>query len=165
VEHLLHELESNRIFRVRGTGVFMSGSADGLPLVLLHHLKHNKSLHERVVLLTVQFHDAPYIDSAKRVSVIELAPKFFRVVLHYGFAQSPDVMGDLSRGLECKSMPEVTQISFYQARELLIPTGKGAMAQWRKKLFVFLSRAARPATGYFELPSRQVIELGIQMEL
>jgi KUP system potassium uptake protein len=62
-------------------------------------------------------------------------------------------------------MPEVTQISFYQARELLIPTGKGAMAQWRKKMFVFLSRAARPATGYFELPSRQVIEMGIQMEL
>lgn len=165
VEHILRELEGSRIVRVRGTGVFMSGTPDGLPLVLLHHLKHNKSLHERVVLLTVQFHDAPHVDPAKRVSAIELAPKFYRVVLHYGFVETPDVMGDLCRALECKSVPEMSHISFYQARELLLPTGKGMMAFWRKKVFVLLSRAARPATGYFELPSRQVIELGIQMEL
>jgi KUP system potassium uptake protein len=87
------------------------------------------------------------------------------VVLHYGFVESPDVMGDLCRTLQCKSIQEMNYISFYQARELLIPTGKGMMALWRKKVFVILSRIARPATGYFELPPRQVIELGIQMEL
>jgi KUP system potassium uptake protein len=150
---------------VRGTGVFMSGTADGLPLVLLHHLKHNKSLHERVVLLTVQFHDEPYVAREKRVNAIELAKDFYRVVLHYGFVETPDVMGDLCRALQWKSLADMSSISFYQARELLIPTGKGMMAPWRKKLFVLLSRAARPATGYFELPSRQVIELGIQMEI
>jgi KUP system potassium uptake protein len=165
VEHVIRELEGGRIFRVRGTGVFMSGTPDGLPLVLLHHLKHNKSLHERVVLLTVQFHEAPHVAPEKRVSLIELAPKFYRVVLHYGFVESPDVMGDLCRTLQCKSIQEMNYISFYQARELLIPTGKGMMALWRKKVFVILSRIARPATGYFELPPRQVIELGIQMEL
>lgn len=165
VEHVLRELEGGRIFRVRGTGVFMSGTPDGLPLVLLHHLKHNKSLHERVVLLTVQFHGEPHIAHDSRVSAIELAPKFYRVVLHYGFVESPDVMGDLCRALQCKNVQEMSNISFYQARELLLPTGKGMMALWRKKVFVFLSRAARPATGYFDLPSRQVIELGIQMEL
>lgn len=165
VEHLLRELENGRIHRVRGTGVFMSGTADGLPLVLLHHLKHNKALHERVVLLTVQFHEAPYIEDEKRVTTIELAPQFYRVVLHYGFVESPDVMRDLCRALHFKNMPEMENISFYQARELLLPNGKGAMAAWRKKLFVILSRVARPATGYFDLPSRQVIELGIQMEL
>lgn len=165
VEHLIRDLQGPRIYRVRGTGVFMSGTADGLPLVLLHHLKHNKSLHERVVLLTVQFHEAPFVAAGQRVSTIELAPKFYRVVLHYGFVESPDVMGDLCRALECKELPEMSNISFYQARELLLPTGKGMMAAWRKKLFVLLSRMARPATGYFDLPPRQVIELGIQMEL
>jgi KUP system potassium uptake protein len=117
------------------------------------------------VLLTVQFHDVPHVAREKRVSTIELAPKFYRVVLHYGFVESPDVMGDLCRSLQCRDMQEMSTISFYQARELLLPTGKGVMAQWRKKLFVLLSRAARPATGYFDLPPRQVIELGIQMEL
>lgn len=164
-EHLIGELENNRITRVKGTGVFMSGTADGLPLVLLHHLKHNKALHERVVLLTIQFHEEPYVKEEKRVSAIELAPKFHRVVLHYGFVESPDVMRDLCHALEFKKIHEMSNISFYQARELLLPTGRGKMAEWRKKLFVSLSRAARPATGYFDLPSRQVIELGIQMEL
>ncbi|WP_425509999.1 KUP/HAK/KT family potassium transporter [Verrucomicrobium spinosum] len=143
----------------------MSGTADGLPLVLLHHLKHNKALHERVVLLTIQFHEEPYVKEEKRVSAIELAPKFHRVVLHYGFVESPDVMRDLCHALQFKKIHEMSNISFYQARELLLPTGRGKMAEWRKKLFVSLSRAARPATGYFDLPSRQVIELGIQMEL
>jgi KUP system potassium uptake protein len=165
VEHILRELENGRIVRVRGTGVFMSGTPDGLPLVLLHHLKHNKSLHERVVLLTVQFRDEPHVPPDQRTSMIELAPKFHRVVLHYGFAESPDVMGDLCRSMRFKELQEMSYISFYQARELLIPSGKSMMAPWRKRLFVLLSRIARPATGYFDLPSRQVIELGIQMEL
>ncbi|MFZ4764791.1 MAG: potassium transporter Kup [Roseimicrobium sp.] len=165
VEHVLRELAENSIARVRGTGVFMSGTAVGLPMVLLHHLKHNKALHERVVLLTVQFHNEPHIDLEQRSVVTELAPNFYRVVLHYGFMQAPDVMGDLCRSLAFEDLDELSNISFYQARELLLPSGKGAMAAWRKKLFVFLSRLSRPATGYFDLPSRQVIELGIQMEL
>lgn len=165
IVHLLGELENKRIPRVRGTGVFMSGSADGMPLVLLHHLKHNKSLHERVVLLTVQFLPEPHATPEQRSEVAELMPNFFRVVLKYGFVESPEVMRDLCRALSVKRSGEMSNISFYQARELLLPTGKSTMKPWRKKMFITLSRIARPATGYFELPSRQVIELGIQMEL
>ncbi len=165
VDFLLSELEKKRIPRVRGTGVFMSGSADGMPLVLLHHLKHNKSLHERVVLLTVKFMEEPHVPLEDRCVVTELAPDFFRVVLHYGFVESPDVMKDLCRAISVKRAGEMGNISFYQARELLLPTGKSTMQAWRKKMYIMLSRMARPATGYFELPSRQVIELGIQMEL
>jgi len=166
VEFIIQELETGKsITRVRGTGVFMSGSDQGLPLVLLHHLKHNKALHERVVLLTVQFHQEPHVPPARRVTSTELAPKFHRIVLHYGFVESPDVMSDLCQALRFEKKHDMSNISFYQARELLLPTGKSKMADWRKKLFVGLSRAARPATGYFDLPSRQVIELGIQLEL
>ena len=165
VEYVLDELVKGKIPRVRGTGVFMSSTAEGLPLVLLHHLKHNKALHEQVVLLSVKFHDVPRVGIQDRVTKTELAPNFFRIVLHYGFMESPDVMIDLSRALECDSVAQLDNISFYQSRELLLPTGRGKMAGWRKNLFIFLSRIARPATGYFQLPSRQVIELGIQMEL
>lgn len=165
VDHLLRELQGKNIVRVRGTGVFLSSSPDGLPLVLLHHLKHNKALHERVVLLSVQFEGVPHVADSQRVTRTDLQPDFHRVVLHYGFMESPEVMRDLCRSLECKGMDQLRNISFYQSRELLLTTGRSPMAQWRKRLFVFLSRMARPATGYFQLPSRQVIELGIQMEL
>jgi KUP system potassium uptake protein len=164
-EFLLQELDNKRIPRVRGTGVFMSSSAVGLPLVLLHHLKHNKALHECVVLLSVQFEDVPHMGAAKRVQITHLQPDFHRIVLHYGFMESPEVMKDLCRAMDFKGLKQMDNISFYQSRELLLTTGKGKMSQWRKKLFVFLSRLARPATGYFQLPPRQVIELGIQMEM
>ena len=95
----------------------------------------------------------------------DILPSFFRVVLHYGFSESPDVARDLKSALDSRGITKQGDMSFYQSRELLLTDGKGPMAQWRKKLFVFLSRLARPATGYFDLPTRQVIELGIQLEL
>lgn len=163
--HLVDELKNNRILRVPGIGVFMSSSGDGLPLVLLHHLKHNKVLHQTAVLLTIKFEEEPYVPEKERLEVIDLHESFFRVILHYGFAESAEVMRDLSRALKERGITKQGDMSIYQSRELLLTDGKGKMATWRKKLFVILSRMARPATGYFELPSRQVIELGIQMEL
>ncbi len=165
VEHLISELKRNRIIRVPGTAVFMSASADGLPLALLHHLKHNKALHQQVVLLSVKFEGSPRVAPEERTSVAELHDKFFRVVLHYGFAEAPCVLDDLCRALAGHAKYKRDQITFYQSRELLLTTGSGKMAVWRKRLFAFLSRISRPATGYFDLPPRQVIELGIQLEL
>ena len=133
--------------------------------MLLHHLKHNKVLHKTAVLMTVKFEEEPYVKDAARIEVVDLEPTFFRVILHYGFADSPEVMRDLSKALRDKGITKLNDMSFYQSRELLLTDGTGRMATWRKKIFVFLSRIARPATGYFQLPSRQVIELGIQLEL
>jgi KUP system potassium uptake protein len=164
-EFLIKELRHDKIIRVPGMAVFMSASADGLPLALLHHLKHNKALHKQVVLLTVRFEDSPRVPESQRVEVEELHDEFFRVLLRYGFSESPEVFDDLVRALGEHTKVKAGQITFYQSRELLLTNGPGKMAQWRKKLFVMLSRMARPATGYFELPPRQVIELGIQLEL
>lgn len=163
--HFVEELKRGKIHRVPGIGVFLSSSGDGLPLVLLHHLKHNKVLHQTAVLLTVKFEEEPYVGDAKRTEIQDLDPTFFRMILHYGFAESPEVMRDLSKALLDRGITKQGDMSFYQSRELLLTDGTGRMATWRKKLFVFLSRIARPATGYFQLPSRQVIELGIQLEL
>jgi KUP system potassium uptake protein len=165
VSYLIDELKNNRIIRVPGTAVFMSASAEGLPLCLLHHLKHNKALHKNVVLLTVKFDERAKIDAMERTTVEEIYEGFFRVSLLYGFAETPEVFGDLCRALSDKATVKPGGISFYQSRELLHTTGPGKIAKWRKTLFVLLSRLARPATGYFELPPRQVIELGIQLEL
>jgi KUP system potassium uptake protein len=118
-----------------------------------------------VVLLSVKFSDIPRVALASRTEVEVLHEEFFRVVLHYGFSESPQVFDDLCVALKDHTKLKPNQITFYQSRELLLTNGPGKMAVWRKKLFVLLSRLARPATGYFELPPRQVIELGIQLEL
>ncbi len=165
VQFLVDEIKKDRIIRVPGTAVFMSASAEGLPLALLHHLKHNKALHNQVVLLTIRFDETPHIPAEDRFQIEEFHEEFFRVVLHYGFAESPDVFKDLCKALETKGKVKRNAITFYQSREVLLTNGPGKMAEWRKKLFVLLSRLARPATGYFDLPPRQVIELGIQLEV
>jgi len=165
VNVIVNDLKTGEIPRVRGIGVFLSSSAEGLPLVLLHHLKHNKVLHEQAVILTIKFEEVPYVPGEKRIEITDIMKDFFRVVLHYGFAEAPEVQRDLKTALDSRGITRQSDISFYQSRELLLTDGDGKMAKWRKKLFVLLSRLARPATGYFQLPSRNVIELGIQLEL
>lgn len=165
VKHLIDEIKKDKIIRVPGTAVFMSAAADGLPFCLLHHLKHNKALHEQVVLLSVSFADVPRVPREERHEVSQYHDHFFRVVLRYGFSESADVLSDLCTALAGKMKIRPASITFYQSRELLLPTGPGRMFAWRKKLFVALSRISRPATGYFDLPPRQVIELGIKIEM
>ena len=164
-EYLVNEMREGRIPRVRGMGVFLSANSEGLPFALLHHLKHSKSLHEQVVLLTVRFADQPFVARNSRYEVTVYCPGFYRVILQYGFSESPSVAKDLSDSLKDLTKVKAGGMSFYQSREVLLPTGSGTMATWRKQLFVAISRLSRPATGYFELPPRQVIELGIQIEV
>jgi len=165
VKHLVDDIRAERVVRVPGTAVFMSATAEGLPLALLHHLKHNKALHRQVVLLTVVFESVPRVAKERRDEVSEYHEEFYRVLLRYGFAEAPDVFKDLCAALARRTKVKPAGITFYQSREVLLTTGPGRMAGWRKKLFVILSRLSRPATGYFDLPPRQVIELGFQLEL
>jgi KUP system potassium uptake protein len=165
VELFLNGLDEDRVTRGPGTAVFMYGNTGGTPPALLHNLKHNKVLHEQVVLLTVETEEIPEVEEAERREVEALGHNFFRVVLRYGFTEDPDVPTALARlrqpGLRIRPM----ETSYFLGRETLIASRKPGMAIWREKLFAIMSRNARTATSFFALPPNRVVELGAQIEL
>ena len=166
LETLLEDLKRRPPMRVKGTAIFLTADQAGAPMVLMHHLKHNKALHERVILLSIVSAQVPAIDDANRVAVTPLELGFLRVKAAFGFMETPSV----PRVLElCASQHGLAfapmQTSYVLNRERLLPTGKGAMARWRKILFVFMARNAQPATQFFSLPPNRVVELGAQVEL
>src|SRR5690348_5761743 len=151
--------------RVPGTAVFMTSSASGVPHALLHNLKHNKVLHERVVLLTVRIEDVPYVPEEKRLETKDYSAGFFRVLLRYGFMEEINVPAALSQlkdiGPQCKMM----DTSFFLARQTLLPSSRPGMAIWREKLFAWMLRNAESAMEFFKLPTNRVVELGSQVEI
>jgi KUP system potassium uptake protein len=152
--------------RVNGTAVFMVGNPEGVPHALLHNLKHNKVLHQRVVFLTITTIDVPRVKEEERLEVIRVDETFYRILARYGFMEDPNVPNLLERckqlGLEFNMM----ETTFFLGRETLIPTKtRPGMALWREKLFVWMSRNARSATDFFRLPPNRVVELGAQIEL
>ena len=164
IELLLGEIERRPPPRVAGTAVFLTSDAEGASVVLLHHLKHNKALHEQVVLLSVKPTDVPYVEGEDRVTVKPLGHGFFRVVIRSGFMETPDVPELLKLGAPHGLRTKTMETSYYLGREQLIPAGTTRMARWRKKLFVLMSRNAQSAAHFFGLPSNRVIELGAQIE-
>ena len=165
----LDGVERSGVHRVPGTAVFMTGSDDGVPPVLLHHLKHNKVLHERVLLVSVKTADIPETSAAERVRVMPLGHGFWRVVASYGFMQTPNVPNVLEvvdqMGIRCKPM----ETSYFLGRERLIPVaGRPGdavkLSRWRKVIFAIMARNARSATEFFCIPPNRVVELGTQIE-
>ena len=160
----LEDVRRRKPPRVPGTAVFLTSDTSGAPIVLLHHLKHNKVLHEQVILLSIVTVDVPEVPHPERARVEQLGEGFWRIIAGYGFMQSPSVR----EVMECcepqgiKIRPSDT--SYYLGREQLIPTGHTEMARWRKKLFVVMARNARAATEFFGLPPNRVVELGAQIE-
>jgi KUP system potassium uptake protein len=161
----LDDVSVRKIPRVSGSAVFMTSSGEGIPSVLLHHLKHNKMLHERVILLSFFTKDVPTVAEEERVSVDDLGHGFYRVRAFSGFMQSPDVRDVLpviqATGVACRAH----DTSFYLGRELLLPTGTTPLSWWRKRLFILMARNARSAAAFFNIPSNRVVELGTQIEL
>jgi KUP system potassium uptake protein len=151
--------------RVPGTAVFMTSSSSGVPHALLHNLKHNKVLHERVILLTVRIEDVPYVVLEKRLEIRDYGSGFFRVVLRYGFMEEIDVPAALAQlkgiGDQCKMM----DTSFFLARQTLLASARPGMAIWRERLFAWMLRNAVSAMDFFKLPTNRVVELGSQVEI
>ena len=164
IDMLLADLKSRKTVRVPGLAVFMTREPEGAPVVLLHHLKHNKVLHDKVVLLSILSEEVPEIADRHRIDVQSLGQGFYRIKARYGFMESTKVPAILdharSAGLEAKPL----ETTYYLGREQLIPTGNTPLATWRKKLFVFMSRNSRSATAFYGIPPNRVVELGAQIE-
>ena len=160
------DLEFNPLPRVEGTAVFMTSGADNVPNVVLHHVKHNRVLHQEVVLFSVLTEPVPWVSTARTLEVKALGYGMLRITARVGFMQSPDVPALIARCAEdgyITAAPMTT--TYYLGRQTLLVSGKAPMARWRKLLFSFLSRNSRPPTAFFNLPPNRVVELGLQIEI
>jgi KUP system potassium uptake protein len=166
IDLFLNSVAEHKPVRVPGTAVFMTSDPEGAPLVLLHHLKHNKVLHEQVVLLSVLSANVPEIPEDERILAVPLREGFWRVKARYGFMETPNVPNILFRCRDAGIKSEKLHTTYYLGRERLIPNphSKARLASWRKKLFIFMSRNSRTATEFFGIPSNRVVELGAQLE-
>ncbi|KAB8058506.1 potassium transporter Kup [Janthinobacterium sp. FT14W] len=151
--------------RVPGTAIFLRGETDGVPHALLHNLLHNKVLHERVIFLTVFMHEEPWVAPSERVRVVDLGHQCYQVNVHYGFKDEPDIPAALAQCAQQGLDFEMMETSFFIARQTIISTPGAGMMPWREHLFVTMSRNARTAADYYQIPSNRVIELGTQVEI
>jgi len=151
--------------RVSGTAVFMTSSPQGVPHALLHNLKHNKVLHERIIVLTVVIDEVPFVDQEDRIEVLDLSENFYRMVLRYGFMQQADVPAALKLVENCGPQIKMMDTSFFLARQTLLASERPGMAIWREKLFAWMLRNAESAMEFFKLPTNRVVELGSQVEI
>jgi KUP system potassium uptake protein len=166
LDDFLSDLKSQKITRVAGTGVYMSGNRHGTPLAMLHNLKHNKVLHEQVVVLTVQTEEVPYLTNSKdRVAVEKLEGGFWRVQVHFGFMEKPDVPSALEsvKGTGVRFTPMRT--TYFIGRETILATRKLGLSSWRGSIFAWMTRNAGDVTSYFCLPPNGVVELGARVEV
>jgi KUP system potassium uptake protein len=153
------------VARARGTAIFLTAATDGVPPALLHNLKHNQTVHQRVILATVMTTEAPYVPDADRIVLTELGNGFYRLLIRYGFMQTPDIPAALAAckplGLEFNMM----STSFFLSRETYVPSLNPGMAMWRERLFTFMTLNATRATIFFKIPTDRVVELGTQLEI
>jgi len=162
---LIQDVARRKTPRVPGVAVFMTPASDGAPVVLLHHLKHNKMLHEQVVLLSIVSTEVPEVSDETRLTVEVLPEGFFRAISRYGYMETPDVVKVIERLGPWGVHKRPGDTSYYLGRERLLPTGTGAMATWRKNLYIFMSRNTPSAAEFFGIPPNRAVELGAQMEL
>jgi KUP system potassium uptake protein len=161
----LARLPQSRTMRVPGMAVFLTGNPDYVPTSLLHNLKHNKVLHERVLFVTVQTIDEPEVAASRRADVSELAPGIHRVMLRYGFMESPNIPRALEE-LSSSGVPfDPMQASYFLGREVLVPATVPKLPWWRHWLFLVMARNATPATEFFRIPYDRVVELGVRIAI
>ncbi len=161
----LARLPQSRTIRVPGLAIFLTGNPDYVPAALLHNLKHNKVLHERVLFVTVVNVDEPEVSHERRGVVEELSPHIWRVTLRYGFMESPNIPRALeelkARGVDYDPM----QASYFLGRDVLVPSMAPKLSLWRRWLFLLLARNSQPATEFFRIPSDRVVELGVRVAI
>jgi len=158
-------ISGDGVHRVPRTAVYAVANPDTVPQALMHNLKHNQVLHERNVILTVMFHEVPWIPFAERVEVESLAPGFWRVQVNYGFKNTPDIPKALEL-CKARGLPiNLFETSYFLSRETIVPTKGSGMARWRESLFALMSRNSGSVVGFFRLPNNCVIELGTRVQI
>lgn len=165
VEDFLSTIKPGHPQRVPGTAIFMTGNTSVVPGALLHNLKHNKVLHERVVLMTVQTQDVPRVPEEERLEIRHLGDNFYAIVVRYGFMDQPNIPRALA---QCRVMQfrfNLMETSFFVGREKILPAKRRGPARWRRQLFVLMSNNMLDATEFFRIPPNRVVELGGQVEL
>jgi KUP system potassium uptake protein len=166
IDTFIPDLKSQSIRRVPGTAIFMSGNRFGTPLALLHNLKHNKVLHEQVVLLTVRTEEVPYLVNIKdRASIEKMGDGFWRVQIHFGFMEKPDVPAALEHVKESELRFNPMRTTYFIGRETILATRKLGLSAWRGSVFAWMTRNAGDVTSYFCLPPNGVVELGARVEV
>ncbi|MEQ8152729.1 MAG: KUP/HAK/KT family potassium transporter [Smithellaceae bacterium] len=165
IDIFLAELPKSNLPRVPGTAVFMTLSPVGTPPTLLHNVKHNHVLHEKVVLLSIISTDAPYVPPNEQIKLEDLGQGFYRVEAFLGFMQKPNVPQIMNMLAQYGLVTDPMTTTFYLGRETLLTGGKSKMMRWRKEAFAFMSKNAGNPTAYFGIPANRVVELGTQIEL
>jgi len=154
--------------RLEGTAVFLASTPNGVPLALTQFVKHNHVLHQRVLLVTVQIEESPRIADEDRAEIIEIVPGITRVILHYGFMQYPTIYTGLTLACRQGKLPgiDLTDITYFIGRETIIPREDvPGMWVWRETLFAFLQRNAERTAAFFDVPAKQVVEFGTELEI
>jgi KUP system potassium uptake protein len=154
-----------RIVRVPGTAVFMTGDVNSVPTALLHNLKHNKVLHERVVLMHVQTEDIPHVPEEKRLEMQHLDHNFHIIMLHYGFMDEPNIPRALAQCRVLQFRFNLMETSFFLRREKIVASKHAPFTRWRKQIFILMSNIMLNTTEFFRIPTNRVIELGGQIEI
>lgn len=165
LEDFLESLFVSPPVRVAGTAIFLRGEADGVPHALLHNLSHNKILHERVVFLTLHNKEIPWVPYADRVKLTDLGNACFQIDVFYGFKNEPDIPAALALCEQYGLTFEAMETSYFISRQTIISSPGSGMAMWRESVFVAMSRIARDAADYYQIPSNRVIEVGSQVEI
>lgn len=162
---LITALAADGTHRISRTAVYAVANPDTVPQALMHNLKHNQVLHERNLILTVVFHDVPWIPFEERVQVTPLVPGFWRVQVNYGFINTPDIPKALEL-CQTQGLPiNLFETSYFLSREIVVPTRGAGMAHWREALFALMSRNAGSVAAFFRLPNNCVIELGTRVQI
>src|SRR5262249_34600592 len=165
LENLVHMLERKPPTRVPGTAVFFTSTPDSAPTALMHSLKHYKVLHEHNVILTVETADSPRVHSAERVRMEQVSETFAKVVLRFGFLQTPNVPKALAIARKHGWQFDIMSTSFFLSRRALKPAAHSGMPRWQDRLFIMLTRIANDATDYFQIPTGRVVEVGTQVTI
>ena len=165
LEALVAMLEKKPPIRVPGTAVFLTSDPSSAPTALMHSLKHYKVLHEKNVILTIETADMPRVDPAERVRIEAVGETFSRVVLRFGFMETPNVPKALAIARKHGWTFDIMSTSFFLSRRSLKPAAKSSMPPWQDRLFIMLTRVANDATDYFQIPTGRVVEVGTQVTI